>query len=39
LGQLAFDVLRNTLMLPIEILSPDDEKAPTPNSKPAPPPP
>jgi hypothetical protein len=39
LGQLAFDVLRNTLMLPVEILSPDDEKAPTPNSKPAPPPP
>lgn len=37
LGQLAFDVLRNTLMLPAEILSPGDEKAPAADSQSAPP--
>ncbi len=36
LGQLAFDVLRNTLMLPAEIFSSGDEKAPVPDTKPAP---
>jgi hypothetical protein len=36
LGQLAFDVLRNTLMLPAEIFSPSDEKTPVPDTKPAP---
>jgi len=36
LGQLAFDVLRNTLMLPAEIFSSGDEKAPAPDAKPAP---
>ena len=36
LGQLAFDVLRNTLMLPAEIFSPGDEKTPAPDAKPAP---
>lgn len=38
LGQLAFDVLRNTLMLPVEIFSPGDERTPASDSKPAPPP-
>ena len=38
LGQLAFDVLRNTLMLPADILLPGDEKTPEPDSKPVPPP-
>jgi len=37
LAQLAFDVLRNTLMLPAEIFSSGDEKAPL--TKPAPSPP
>ena len=36
LGQLAFDVLRNTLMLPAEILVPGDEKTPAADSKAAP---
>lgn len=36
LGQLAFDVLRNTLMLPAEIFSPGDEKTPAPDAKPVP---
>ena len=36
LGQLAFDVLRNTLMLPADILLPGDEKTPDPDSKPVP---
>jgi hypothetical protein len=36
LGQLAFDVLKNTLMLPAEILLPGDEKVPAPDSKTAP---
>jgi len=36
LGQLAFDVLKNTLMLPAEIFSSGDEKAPAPDTKPAP---
>jgi autotransporter translocation and assembly factor TamB len=36
LGQLAFDVLRNTLMLPAEILLPGDEKTPAPDATPAP---
>ncbi len=36
LGQLAFDVLKNTLMLPAEIFSSGDEKAPAPDAKPAP---
>lgn len=36
LGQLAFDVLKNTLMLPAEIFSPGDEKTPAPDAKPVP---
>jgi hypothetical protein len=36
LGQLAFDVLKNTLMLPAEILLPGDEKILAPDSKTAP---
>ncbi len=38
LGQLAFDVLRNTLMLPAEIFLPGDEKMPVLDSKPSSPP-
>lgn len=37
LGQLAFDVLKNTLMLPAEIFSSGDENAPAPDTRPAPP--
>jgi AsmA-like C-terminal region len=36
LGRLAFDVLRNTLMLPAEILLPGDDKASAPDATPAP---
>jgi uncharacterized protein involved in outer membrane biogenesis len=38
LGQLAFDVLKNTLLLPAEIFSPSDDKTSEPDSQPAPPP-
>jgi hypothetical protein len=27
LAQLAFDILKNTLMLPIDLMTPDEEKA------------
>jgi AsmA-like protein len=34
LGQLAFDVLKNTLLLPAEIFSPGDDRTPAPQSAP-----
>ena len=37
LAQLAFDVLKNTIMLPKELIAPSDEKAPTPEVDRAPP--
>lgn len=33
LGQLAFDVLKNAVMLPVEIFSPGDDKAPAPDAR------
>jgi hypothetical protein len=33
LAQLAFDVLKNAVMLPVEIFSPGDDKAPAPDAR------